>query len=87
MDGEAANADAAGPDAWQGVVRHTGGSVACLSRRAQQQGESLVGAVGENVPAGSVAPVAPCDGRLPEWRSHLRAHPPSNRGALDLGIP
>ena len=46
MDGAAANEDTAGPDALLGVVRHTGGSVACLSRRARQQGESLVRAVG-----------------------------------------
>ena len=45
MDGDAVNAATAGPDALQGVVRHTDGSVACLSRRAQQQGESLVRAV------------------------------------------
>ena len=47
MGGEAANADTAGPDARQGVVRHTGESVACLSRRGRQQGESLARALCE----------------------------------------
>ena len=47
MNREAANADPAGPDTLQGAVRYTGKSVACPFRRAQQQGESLVRAVGE----------------------------------------
>ena len=42
MDGEAANADTAGPDPLQGVVRHTDGAVAWLFVPAQQRGKSLV---------------------------------------------
>ena len=60
MNGEAANADTAGPYTLHGAVRLTGKSVACPSRRAQQQGESLVRTVGEvAVGLGHVAELGP----------------------------